>query len=267
MRIALIALVFLISLPANAVLVNPIMIDFGGIQGAAGAGDKGAGHIEGTISNSYFNWLHYHTATTNLTSETITKTPFSGVEIARERPSHSGVIGWADYWIGKNVVYDTVSGGELDNSATGDSVRGSQNGFASGIRFAVDPGSYIVYVTAGADIEVHDINRIFAGADTTGNSLTTFSTFQNEVLENTNSEDFLLGDNYARFIVDVGLGESLILVSDSEIATAQAVWSSIQIVDASTVPIPPAILLFGSALLGLGGIGYRRRKSSSNVAA
>jgi LPXTG-motif cell wall-anchored protein len=29
---------------------------------------------------------------------------------------------------------------------------------------------------------------------------------------------------------------------------------------ASTVPIPPAILLFGSALLGLGGIGYRRRK-------
>jgi hypothetical protein len=33
------------------------------------------------------------------------------------------------------------------------------------------------------------------------------------------------------------------------------------IVKVSTVPIPPTVLLLGSGLLGLVGLGWRRRKS------
>lgn len=257
-----------VSGTANSTTFNPIMIDFGGIKGAAGVGDTGPGHHEGTISADYYDWLHYNANTTSLTSETLCKTCFPGrsdITVSWEFPSNSGIIDWVGFgWIGKNIVHEVVSNGDLDNAAAGDSVRGSQNGFASGIRFDVAPGAYFVYASSGSSLTGHLVSQIYAGSTKSGTSSSTFSDFDSVILETTNKQTWEMGNNYARFEVTVAEGESLLVVSDNIDASGQAVWSTLQVVDASSispVPIPAALPLMLTGFAALGFLGLRRKKS------
>jgi len=242
-----------------------LMIDFGGIKGGAGDGDIGPAHHEGAVASDNFDWLQYHTFTSDLGPETRTKDPFPSfvpnIDLSMESPANSGILDWEGFpWIGKNVIFEPTPGGQLDNAAVGDSVRGSQNGHASGFRIDLEPGSYGVYVTAAADLVGHELMRIFAGTSITGSSTTSFFNFEYEDLENTNRSTFELNDNYARFVLSVGVGESLIIVSDSQSSSEQAVWSSIQIVDASSlqqIPEPGTLSLLALPTLLL-IFGFRR---------
>lgn len=259
-----------ISLLTVSAEASPLMIDFGGLEGAAGTGDTGPGHAEGTINSDYFDWLHYNASTTSLTSETLCKSDcFStaGITVSFENPPNSSVIDWDGFgWIGKNVVHDVAAGGELDNAAAGDSVRGSQNGHASGIRFDLDPGQYLVYVSAGSDLVGHLTSEIYAGSTASGTSTSDFSGFASTVLTTSNKQTWELGNNYARFLIDVALGESLLVVSDNIDDSEQAIWSTLQIVDASTVssvPIPATLPLLASILGGLGLLARHRSTRAS----
>ena len=99
-------------------------------------------------------------------------------------------------------------------------------------------------MTAASDLPGHELMRIYAGTDTRDSNSTDFSSFQYEELENTERNRFLLKDNYARFFINVGENQSLVLVSDSQSTSGQAVWSSIQITELPPHPIivePPVV--------------------------
>ncbi len=232
----------------NSAQTAPIMYDFGGLPGSSALGP---GHYEGTIAASETNWIYVPENDSGA----------AGLIWGIETTTTSKLIDWDPRpTLGPRISSISSSptpGGVFDNDVLGDSLRTATNIHGLGAKIALSPGDYAVYYTGDSDVARSQEMALFAGTDQSSALETDYSSLLSVILPNLTDDTFVLNDNYARFDISVGLGESLVFVSEPTHPTGEAVYSSLQIVKLAAVPEPMPIYTFA---LGICGILIMRRK-------
>jgi hypothetical protein len=221
-----------------------LMYDFGG---SLGSGAVGPAHADGTIASSITTWQHVTTSAAP-----------AGFTWGQESTTTSKVINWGSAAL-DSIGFGPPPGSVFANTVLGDTLRTTSNDRSIGIRLSVDPGIYAIYMTGDSDTVGRQMMEIHAGATPTVDLTTNYSSFTSMLLPNTTDSAFVLGDSYVRLEVTVGVGESLVIVSDTSTPSGEAVISSLQVV---SIPEPSAMALGGIALVA---IVLRRNRSRSRA--
>lgn len=239
-----------------------LLLDFGNGAGYAGTNDPA--HADGTVSGSYTTWSSVSTG--------------SGTTSTTDSAGHSIVIDPARCQSGSNANNSLDLGSiapSMASSASGSgifatdltkdalidisgSARDPVGAFISGL----PAGSYYVYVVAhyAGNIGTKTLN-VLADAtavtgDGTGNEFGNVYDFaKQDTLEGANSTSWQLGDNYARFTIDLTTAKPNLIVATDSSQTIKG-NSSIAAIMITPVPEPGSATILASLLWA----GSRRRR-------